>query len=119
VRTIALSERDGWVTMKMTIVGTDDYAWVPTKRMPSLSMMPWAARSAERRIGELMAELREAGKLAKGAQGRGPGRGKIGASPKDAPFIDDKTLKDMGIDKHLADRARKAAAMPLPRLCLV
>jgi hypothetical protein len=32
--------------------------------------------------------------------------------PKTAPETDVKTLKDMGIDVHLADRARKAAATP-------
>ena len=32
--------------------------------------------------------------------------------PKTAPETDVKTLKDMGIDVHLADRARKAAVTP-------
>jgi len=52
-------------------------------------------KRAERRIGELMGDLREAGKLKQG----GP---KVRSGP---------LLADLGIDKHLADRARKAAAM--------
>jgi hypothetical protein len=72
-----------------------------------------------------MEEERKAGLLAKGTQGQlagkqvgtakgqGKAKGKVsGASPKDAPETDVKTLKDMGIDVHLADRARKAAATP-------
>jgi N6-adenosine-specific RNA methylase IME4 len=61
---------------------------------------------AERRLGELMADLRDTGKLAKNRPG--PGRGKKARSAGDPAFP---TLADQGIDKHLADRARKAAAM--------
>jgi N6-adenosine-specific RNA methylase IME4 len=63
-------------------------------------------KRAERRLGELMAEAKKAGKLPKNAPG--PGRGKKGlkaGSPKDP------ALSKQGIDKHLADRARKAAAL--------
>jgi hypothetical protein len=64
-------------------------------------------KRAERRLGELMDDERKSGKLAKGARVKGIGRrgGKRG-SP-DVP----RSLADQGIDKHLADRARKAAAM--------
>ena len=62
---------------------------------------------AEPRLGEIMEDARKAGKLAKPPAG--PGRGKKGikvGSPEDP------TLRSQGIDKHLADRARKAAGMP-------
>ena len=65
---------------------------------------------AERRLGELMAERKEAGLLAPPPP-PGPGRGKVG-SQTDPSFSGPPTLADQGIDKHLADRARKAAAMP-------
>jgi hypothetical protein len=61
---------------------------------------------AERRLGEIMKEEREAGKLAKGARAKGVGRRGKRASAGDA-----RSLADQGIDVHLADRARKAAAM--------
>ena len=67
-------------------------------------------KRAERRLGELMEDDRKAGKLAKGARGGGRKNGPRGSlnDPRDkAP-----TLADQGVDKHLADRARKAAAMP-------
>jgi N6-adenosine-specific RNA methylase IME4 len=58
---------------------------------------------ATRRIGELMDEDRKAGKLAKGTQG----------SPVKGARVDKKpTLAEQGIDKNLADRARKRAALP-------
>jgi len=59
---------------------------------------------AERRIGELMAEAKEAGHLAK----PGPTSKKIGAA---ADPISAKSLHDAGVDKHLADRARKMARL--------
>jgi N6-adenosine-specific RNA methylase IME4 len=69
-------------------------------------------KRAERRLGELMEEARRAGKLAKGTQGQLVGRGIIiGGSAGDPPI----SLPSQGIDKHLADRARKAAAMPEPQ----
>jgi hypothetical protein len=58
---------------------------------------------AERRIGELMAAQRDAGKLAEGHR-------YTGGSETDPPA--QPTLSDAGIDKHLADRARKMAAIP-------
>ena len=67
-------------------------------------------KRAERRLGELMEDDRKAGKLAKGARGGGKKDGPRGSlnDPRDkAP-----TLADQGVDKHLADRARKAAAIP-------
>jgi N6-adenosine-specific RNA methylase IME4 len=65
-------------------------------------------KRSERRIGQLMAELREGGKLAKGT--RGEGRPKK-AGQQRTRLKDTITLADQGLDKHLADRARKAAAM--------
>ena len=65
-------------------------------------------KRAERRLGELIEEQRKTGRLAKGGQPHQRERKSTG-SRKDpvAP-----TLADQGVDKHLADRARKAAAMP-------
>ena len=71
---------------------------------------------SERRIGEMMAELREAGKLAKGTKGKG--RPKLGGSaavpPKSEPTVLEAgvSLASQGVDKHLADRSRKAYGMP-------
>lgn len=66
---------------------------------------------AERRIGELMAAQREAGFMATGTQGQLNGRdisgGFVSNPPDAAP-----TLAEVGIDKNLADRARKLAAIP-------
>lgn len=58
---------------------------------------------AERRIGELMAVQREAGMLPEG-------RPKNGL--EENPFSKPITLAEVGIDKNLADRARKYAAIP-------
>jgi phage N-6-adenine-methyltransferase len=59
---------------------------------------------AERRLGELMAEQPKA----EGAREPGTKRGttRVAVGPASIPFV------KQGIDKHLADRARKAAAMP-------
>jgi N6-adenosine-specific RNA methylase IME4 len=64
-------------------------------------------KRAERRLGELMAQERKAGRMAKPPAG--PGRGKKGHK---VGSTGDPTLAGQGIDKHLADRARKAAAVP-------
>lgn len=64
---------------------------------------------AERRLGQLMDDERKAGKLAKPRAG--PGRGKVGL-PADPTFSGVPTLAERGVDKNLADRARKMAAMP-------
>jgi hypothetical protein len=56
---------------------------------------------AERRIGELMAAQRETEGLNKGAATR------VAEKPASPP-----TLAEAGIDKNLADRARKLAAIP-------
>jgi hypothetical protein len=42
--------------------------------------------------------------MAKGARGRGPGRGKKGGLLENPPFVEP-TLADLGIDKHLAAEA--------------
>lgn len=62
---------------------------------------------AERRIGELMREQKDAGLVAKGGQ---PHQKDSTGSKKNpvAPI----TLAEVGIDKGLADRARKYAAVP-------
>jgi len=56
---------------------------------------------AERRIGQLIEEHRKAGMLAKAGRKK-----KLGFSKTQLP-----TLATQGVDKNLADRARKAAAM--------
>jgi N6-adenosine-specific RNA methylase IME4 len=63
-------------------------------------------KRAERRIGELMAERREAGRLARGGGDKRSDH-RVRQRPGDVP-----SLEEQGVDKHLADRARKAAAMP-------
>ncbi len=60
-------------------------------------------RRATRRIGELMAELKAVGNLSKGTQG---------SRVKGARVDEKPTLADQGINKNLADSARKLAAMP-------
>ena len=59
-------------------------------------------KRAERRLGEIMEESRKAGRLAKPPN---PKR-RVAKKPDDPP-----TLADQGINKALADRARKAAAL--------
>jgi N6-adenosine-specific RNA methylase IME4 len=59
-------------------------------------------KRAERRIGELMEEERKAGTLKRGGTRKGS---KVASGPLIA-------LAKRGIDKHLADRSRKLAAMP-------
>lgn len=65
---------------------------------------------AERRIGELMAAQRDAGMLSTGAAAEGVGKRGFENNPRSegAPI----TLAEAGIDKSLADRARKYAAIP-------
>jgi len=58
---------------------------------------------AERRLGAMIREQGEAGQL---AQGR---RTDLG---RDATQVGKATLAEVGIDKHLADRARKMASIP-------
>ena len=74
---------------------------------------------ATRRIGELMADQKAAGKMAKGTKGQklkaGPGRGKkvkTGGGKKPPPVSDEVTLEKQGVDKDLAKLARKLAASP-------
>ena len=65
---------------------------------------------AERRVGELMTAQRETEGLATGAAGGGKRDGLRGSlmDPRDAR----PTLAEAGIDKHLADRARKLSSVP-------
>jgi hypothetical protein len=68
---------------------------------------------AERRVGQMMASQKEAGGLAKGTRGQLTGPGVIGRSNSDPPIIlPPQTLAELGIDKKLADRARKLNALP-------
>jgi hypothetical protein len=61
---------------------------------------------AERRLGEMIAEQRASVGLNQGAV-----KGRTGT--KSVPVLDPRpTLTAAGIDKHLADRARKMAAVP-------
>lgn len=61
---------------------------------------------AERRIGELMAAQRDSGALSEG------GRPSHKTGSQTDPVSAAPTLAEVGIDKHLADRARKYAAIP-------
>jgi hypothetical protein len=59
-----------------------------------------------------MAQLREQGKLAKGAKGTGSNQHrKVRVSEKPAP----PTLAEQGVDKHLADRASAGRTGREPR----
>jgi phage N-6-adenine-methyltransferase len=62
---------------------------------------------AERRIGELMEYQRKTVGMNRGANGS-----VVSGSERDPVKDDRPTLADAGIDKHLADRARKMAAVP-------
>src|SRR3954464_8417956 len=89
--------------------------WAHQAKDPELMGRAVQARMwAERRIGELIEEQRAAGKLAKGRRGKKKGRGgengRVGGGP--AVLGAEKTLASQGVDKHLADRGRKAWAMP-------
>lgn len=64
---------------------------------------------AERRVGELIQAQRETVGLNEGTAGAG--RPKKGGSNADPPKDPRPTLAEAGIDKHLADRARKLAAV--------
>jgi hypothetical protein len=64
-----------------------------------------------RRLGELMEADRKAGKLAKGPRGQLKGKTSSGGLRKNPPE-GGRSLKKQGIDKNLADRARRAAALP-------
>lgn len=65
---------------------------------------------AERRIGELMAKQREAGLMNSGAASIGVGQRGFENNPRSSELPP--TLAEAGIDKNLADRARKYAAIP-------
>lgn len=73
--------------------------------MQPLSLAAEIRIRAERRLGEMMAAQRDAGMMAQGGQPY-QSTGSV-SDPVGAP-----TLADAGIDKHLADRARKYAAIP-------
>lgn len=67
---------------------------------------------AERRIGELMAAQRDAGMLSAGTAGTG--NANVTGGLRENPPVGERpiTLAEAGIDKNLADRARKYAAIP-------
>ena len=58
-------------------------------------------RRAERKLGDIIEEHRKAGKLSKGTRGSRVKGARVDKKP---------TLATQGIDKNLADRARKVAA---------
>ena len=64
-------------------------------------------KRATRRIGELMAEQRAAGKLAKGGGDQKSKNHRVAKKPSDK-----QSLAAQGVDKNLADQARKLAAQP-------
>jgi MT-A70 protein len=66
---------------------------------------------AERRIGEMMAEQRDTVGMAKPPGDNQYGRMDRVSEKPEAPV----TLAEAGIDKNLADRARKAASVPLAK----
>jgi hypothetical protein len=66
---------------------------------------------AVRKIGQIMEAQREAGLMAKGTRGNiQEVLGNTGGSDQDPPVESPITLSEAGIDKHLADKARKFAA---------
>lgn len=65
---------------------------------------------AERRLGELMAEQRDAGLLSKGRAEKGIPHAGSDETRVEKPI----TLAEIGVDKSLADRARRLAAIPAP-----
>lgn len=67
---------------------------------------------AERRLGELIAAQREAGLMATGTKGQLVGKDASGGFVCNPPEEKPITLAEAGIDKNLADRARKYAAIP-------
>jgi N6-adenosine-specific RNA methylase IME4 len=71
---------------------------------------------ATRVIGEINDAEKRAGKQAKGTRGRiiGPGRGKKTVGPSATRRFDEESLFKRGVDKHLADRARRLFGMTEP-----
>lgn len=67
---------------------------------------------AERRLGEMMAEQKETVGMATGTKGQLKGKDSSGGFVSDPPEDRPITLSEAGIDKSLADRARKYAAVP-------
>lgn len=68
-------------------------------------------RRAERRLGQIMAEQKATVGLAKGGAETGVGR-RGNAGPSATRIDTPPTLAEAGIDKHLADDARKLASVP-------
>jgi N6-adenosine-specific RNA methylase IME4 len=66
-------------------------------------------KRALRRLGEVIAEQKKAGKLAKGSKGRGRPQ-KIGGVKNTPPKME-VTLEEQGVDKNLAKEARAAAKL--------
>src|SRR5258707_7772205 len=104
-------------TMRDKAIAMEVYAQ-QQKDADLIAASVYIRKRAERRIGELLKEEREAGKLAKGTRGQklpaGPGRGKkgkTGGSLAGPPVCDAKTPGARGVGKHLAARALQAAAM--------
>ncbi len=70
------------------------------------------SRRAERRLGELVAAQKATVGMNRGTAGTLRGRDASGGSKLDPPEDARPTLAAAGIDKHLADQARKLAAVP-------
>jgi N6-adenosine-specific RNA methylase IME4 len=87
-------------TMRDKALAMEVYA-LQQKDADLIAASVYIRKRAERRIGELMAEERKAGDLKEGRPKKRVAGGPV--------FVD---LAKRGIDKHLADRARKAAATP-------
>ena len=68
---------------------------------------------AERRVGELIQAQKETEGLNRGAAGTpGPGRGNKNVGLEKTRVSSQPTLAEAGIDKNLADRARKLSSVP-------
>ena len=93
--------RDKWIAIKT-------YAKQAKNRQLELDAAVIRLR-AERRVGELMAAQRASEGLATGGDAM---KARVRSGPE---VMTRPTLAEAGIDKRLADRARKLAAMPEPQ----
>jgi hypothetical protein len=82
-------------------------------RIAAYLLLAWATEirmRAVRQIGLMMETHREDGAMAKGG-GNGSNQFQKATGSKPDPVAQPITLADAGIDKHLADKARKFAAL--------
>jgi hypothetical protein len=66
---------------------------------------------AERKVGEMMAEMRETGQMNRGSRNSFRGRDSSGEPVRGLPE-NRPTLRQSGVDHHLAERARRLAQVP-------